>query len=51
MLKTTEQKELINNLENFYNSREEIINYFRDYIEMLNMMQSKVKLKEQYLKY
>ena len=51
MLKTTEQKELINNLENFYNSREEIINFFRDYIEMLNMMQNKVKLKEQHLKY
>ena len=51
MLKTTEQKELINNLANFYNSREEIINFFRDYIEMLNMMQNKVKLKEQHLKY
>ena len=34
--KTTEQKELINNLEKFYNSREEFINFFRDYIEMLS---------------
>ena len=34
--KTTEQKEVINNLEKFYNSREEVINFFRDYIEMLS---------------
>ena len=34
--KTTEQKEVINNLEKFYNSREEVINLFRDYIEMLS---------------
>ena len=34
--KTTEQKEVINNLNNFYNSREEVINFFRDYIEMLS---------------
>ena len=33
--KTLEQKEVINNLENFYNSRE-VINFFRDYIEMLS---------------
>ena len=33
--KTTEQKEVINNLEKFYLSREEVINFFRDYIEML----------------
>ena len=26
--KTTEQKEVINNLNNFYNSREEVINFF-----------------------
>ena len=32
--KTREQKEVIKNLEKFYNSREEIINFFRDYIEM-----------------
>ena len=34
--KTLEQKEVINNLERFYISREEIINFFRDYIEMLS---------------
>ena len=34
--KTTEQKEVINNIEKFYNSREEVINFFRDYIEMLS---------------
>ena len=27
---------MINNLENFYKSREEVINFFRDYIEMLS---------------
>ena len=34
--KTREQKEVIKNLEKFYNSREEVINFFRDYIEMLS---------------
>ena len=34
--KATEQKEIINNLEKFYNSREEVINFFRGYIEMLS---------------
>ena len=34
--KTVEQKETINNLEKFYNSREEVINIFRDYAEMLS---------------
>ena len=34
--KTPEQKEIINNLEKFYNSREEVINFFKDYIEMLS---------------
>ena len=34
--KTLEQKEVINNLEKFYNSREEVINFFREYIEMLS---------------
>ena len=29
--KTTEQKEVINNLEKFYLSREEVINFFKDY--------------------
>ena len=32
--KTPEQKEVINNLEKFYNSREEAIDFFKDYIEM-----------------
>ena len=36
MKKALEQKEVINNLEKFYNSREEVINFFRDYIEMLS---------------
>ena len=34
--KTLEQKEVINNLENFYSSREEVISFFRDYVEMLS---------------
>ena len=34
--KTPEQKEVINNLEKFYNSREEVFNFFRDYVEMLS---------------
>ena len=29
--KTVKQKELINNLEKFYLSREEVINFFKDY--------------------
>ena len=33
--KTLEQKEVINNLENFYISREEVINFFRDYGKMV----------------
>ena len=36
MKKALEQKEVINNLEKFYNSREEVINFFREYIEMLS---------------
>ena len=43
-----EQKEMTNNLNKFYNSREEVINSFRDYIEMLsdakyNAKQNKTK--------
>ena len=34
--KTVKQKETISNLEKFYKSREEIINCFRDYIEILS---------------
>ena len=32
---TAEQEGVINNLEIFYNSREKVITFFRDYIEML----------------
>ena len=34
--KTPEQEKIINNLEKFYNSREEAINFFRDFTEMLS---------------
>ena len=34
--KTNNQKKVINNLEKFFNSREEVINFFRDYLEMLS---------------
>ena len=34
--KTIEQRETTSNLEKFYKSREEVINFFRDYIEMLS---------------
>ena len=34
--KTPEQRKVINNLENLYISREEVIIFFRDYIEMLS---------------
>ena len=34
--KTNKQKEVIDNLNKFYHSREEVINFFRDYIEMLS---------------
>ena len=34
--KTLEQKKVINNLEHFYKSREEVINFFTDYVEMLS---------------
>ena len=33
--KTDNQKEVTNNLENFYISREEVINFFKDYGEMV----------------
>ena len=44
--KTVEQKETINNLEKFYNSREEVINFFRDFIEMLSDAKYDAKLDE-----
>ena len=34
--KTLEQERIINNLEGFYLSREEVINFFRDFTEMLS---------------
>ena len=34
--KTTKQKGVINNITRFYLSREEIINFFRDYVKMLS---------------
>ena len=34
--KTIEQREAISNLEKFYKSKEQVINLFRDYIEMLS---------------
>ena len=52
--KNTEQEEVVDNLEKLYNSREEVINFFRDYIEMLsdaNYDAKKMKLREQDLKY
>ena len=45
---------MINNLEQFYHSREEVINFFRDYIEMLSDAKSDVRqdeLNEQDLRY
>ena len=33
--RTLERKEVINNLENFYLSREEVFNFFRDYGKMV----------------
>ena len=33
--KTDNQKTVINNLENFYISRKEVINFFRDYGKMV----------------
>ena len=34
--KTLEQEKIIDNLERFYISREEVINFFRDYTEMFS---------------
>ena len=33
--KATEQKEVIDNLNKFYLSREEVINFFKDYTELI----------------
>ena len=42
--KTPQQKEVITNLENFYKSREELFNFFRDYTKM--MLDSNYKAKQ-----
>ena len=34
--KNLQQKKVVDNLDNFYKSREETINFFRDYVEMLS---------------
>ena len=34
--KSLEQKKVINNLEKLYNSRQEVLYFFRDYVEMLS---------------
>ena len=34
--KTLEQEKIINNVERFYVSRQEVINFFRDYTEMFS---------------
>ena len=44
--KTDNQKEVINNLENFYKSREEVINFFRDYGKMVLDASCKSKQNE-----
>ena len=44
--KTMEQEKVINNIEKFYISREEVINFFRDYTEMLSNANYKVKQNE-----
>ena len=52
--KTIEQKEVINNLNKFYNSREEVINFLEIILRCCLMqitMQNKMKIREQDLKY
>ena len=44
--KTVEQKETINNPEKLYNFREEVVNFFRDYIEILSDSNYYSKQKE-----
>ena len=41
--KTLEQKEVINNLERCYIFRQEVINFFRDFLEMLSDANYKAK--------
>ena len=53
--KTTEQKNMIDDLNKFYLSREEVINIFLKIMQKWSSMharkQNKIKLKEQDLKY
>ena len=53
--KNIEQKETINNLEKFYKSREDVINFFRDNVvicyQMQITMQEKMRLREKDLKH
>ena len=44
--KTQEQEKIINNLERFYISRQEVINFFRDYTEMLSDANYRAKQHE-----
>ena len=44
--KTLEQEKIIDNLERFYISREEVINFFRDLTEMLSDANYKAKQNE-----
>ena len=44
--KNTKKKEVTDNLENFYKSREEVINFFRDFTEMLSDANYKAKQNE-----
>ena len=44
--KTPEQDQIINNLERFYLSRQEVINFFRDFTEMISDANYKVKQNE-----
>ena len=54
--KTLEQDRIINNLEKFYFSRQEVTNFFREFTEMLsdancNAKQNESNLREKDLKY
>ena len=44
--KTLEQEKIINNLERFYASRQEVINFFRDYTEMFSDANYRAKQNE-----
>ena len=44
--KTPEQEKIINNIERFYLSRKEVINFFRDYTEMLSDANYRAKQNE-----